>query len=360
MSPSKRLRRLLRRGGLRRCEISCSSRAWPGQSRVRLFSSPFPYPAKKLPLRLVRRAEFSGTALKSLSTNPFDIPFCMLYTVDEVSPKMTKKEVRLGFDRSSRTTIKLTCRGSTGVPENHPFLIKEALVDVTPAMSRCSSASTSTGTGSTTTALDFRDRLDSGSLSPGAAMNSPAPSTSSTTSTSRFGVRTSDKSPAWTWPFEEACLKRDPVVVEDLGSLAESLDRSKGWAVPTRQAVVIPVLVEAGQTVPSAVLVIGVNALNRYGASSLPPASSTDDTRLHRSIDGNLLQPRRSFHRYRLLLRPRTSPPPPFTEPHLTSHLPRRPPRRTALVPTSSSSWTRRRATSSRFVSFTRTFPRRF
>jgi hypothetical protein len=219
-------------------------------------------------------ADFSEIALKSLSTNSYDIPFALLYTAEEVAQKPSKKEVRLGFDRSTRTNVKLTCRGSSGIPENHPFLIKEALIDITPAMSRSSSASTSTGTGSTTTALDFRDRgLDSGSLSPGGAhCASPAPSSSaSSASTSRFpGLRSaSSSSPAWTWPFEEACFKRDPVLVEDLGPFAESLDRSKGWSIPTKNAVVIPVMVEAGQTVPSAVLVLGVNPMNRYGGFSL-------------------------------------------------------------------------------------------
>ncbi|GAA5864241.1 hypothetical protein JCM8547_001304 [Rhodosporidiobolus lusitaniae] len=221
---------------------------------------------------------FSETALKSLALNPYDIPFAMLYTVEEVTAAPSKKEVRAGFGRSTRNVIKLKCRGSSGVPEGHPFLVEEALVDITPPMSRSSSASTSTGTGSTATAMDLRDRLDSmGSLSPATA--SPAPSAGSSGSTagsrgllgSASSARSGRSSAAaqssrsgWHWPFEEACLKRDPVVVEDLGTFAESLDRSKGWSIPTKQAVVIPVMVEAGQSVPSAVLVLGVNAMNRY------------------------------------------------------------------------------------------------
>ncbi|GAA5891499.1 hypothetical protein JCM6882_004493 [Rhodosporidiobolus microsporus] len=219
--------------------------------------------------------DFSETALRSLANNPYDIPFALLYTVDEVSQAPTKKEVRLGYDRSTRTSIKLTCRGSTGIPADHPFLIQEALVDITPPMSRqsSSSASTSTGTGSTATAMDLRERLlsnDAGGFSsPGAlaSTGSPAPSTASSASTAgthRFGGGAGPRVPQWTWPFEEACMKRDPVLVDDLGALAESLDRSKGWAIPTRQAVVIPVMVDAGQSIPSAVLVLGVNAMSRY------------------------------------------------------------------------------------------------
>ncbi|GAA5825914.1 hypothetical protein JCM11251_000050 [Rhodosporidiobolus azoricus] len=217
--------------------------------------------------------DFSETALKSLSSNPYDIPFALLYTVEEIASTPTKREVRLGYDRSGRTHIKLTCRGSTGIPADHPFLIQEALVDITPPMSRqsSSSASTSTGTGSTATAMDLRERLEGagGFASPGslASAGSPAPSsTASSASTAgnsgRF--RASPRAPQWAWPFEEACVKRDPVLVDDLGSLAETLDRSRGWTIPTKQAVVIPVMVDAGQTVPSAVLVLGVNAMSRY------------------------------------------------------------------------------------------------
>ncbi|GAA6041500.1 hypothetical protein JCM8097_001909 [Rhodosporidiobolus ruineniae] len=214
--------------------------------------------------------DFSETALNSLAMNPYDLPFVALYTVEEVALKPTKKEVRAGFDRSTRTSIKLTCRGSSGIPQGHPFLIQEALVDITPPMSRqsSSSASTSTGTGSTATAMDLRERLEgAGALSPLGQAGSPAPSsTSSSTASVRFGSASSGSraAPNWTWPFEEACHKRDPVVVEDLGPYAETLDRTKGWSVPPRQAVVIPVMVEAGQSVPSAVLVLGVNAMNRY------------------------------------------------------------------------------------------------
>ncbi|BGP19092.1 hypothetical protein JCM10213v2_007179 [Rhodosporidiobolus nylandii] len=203
--------------------------------------------------------DFAESALKSLSSNPYDCPFAILYTVEEVASKPTKKEVRAGF-RSNRTTIKLSCRGSLGVPQDHPFLVEEALIDITPPMSRQSSSSASTGTGSTATAVDLRERLEQGALSPAIAAGSPAPSTSSSASTAQLHSKTSE----WSWPFEEACLKRDPVLVEDLGAFAETLDRSNGWNTPTRQAVVIPVMVEAGQTVPSAVLVLGVNAMNRY------------------------------------------------------------------------------------------------
>ncbi|GAA5995875.1 uncharacterized protein JCM10292_004800 [Rhodotorula paludigena] len=210
--------------------------------------------------------DFAETALKAFANNPYDLPFVQLFTVEEVNNKPSRREVRLGYDRSTRTIIKLTNRGSTGIPQDHPFHVQEALVDVTPPMSRqsSSSASTSTGTGSTATAMDLRERLDAASmLSPAAPVGSPATSSASNASTAS-ATGHSGAVPQWAWPFEEACLKRDAILVEDLGPLAESLDRSRGWSYPARQAVVIPIFVEIGQTIPSAVVVFGINAMSRY------------------------------------------------------------------------------------------------
>lgn len=217
-------------------------------------------------LTLLHTTDFAETALKAFANNPYDLPFVQLFTVEEVNNKPSRREVRLGYDRSTRTIIKLTNRGSTGIPQDHPFHVQEALVDVTPPMSRqsSSSASTSTGTGSTATAMDLRERLDAASmLSPATAVGSPATSSASNASTAS-ATGHSGAVPQWTWPFEEACLKRDAILVEDLGPLAESLDRSRGWSYPARQAVVIPIFVEVGQTIPSAVVVFGINAMSRY------------------------------------------------------------------------------------------------
>ncbi|KPV74030.1 uncharacterized protein RHOBADRAFT_54600 [Rhodotorula graminis WP1] len=209
--------------------------------------------------------DFSTSALKVFASNPYDLPFVQLFTVEEVTNKPSRKEVRLGYDRSTRTVIKLTNRGSTGIPEDHPFLVQEALVDITQPTSRqsTSSASTSTGTGSTATMLDMRERLEAAAaLSPGAVAGSPGPSSaSSSTTPSANGARAD---PRWSWPFEEACLKRDLTLVDDLGPLAESLDRTHGWTYSVRQAVVIPIFVEVGQTIPSAVVVFGINSMSNF------------------------------------------------------------------------------------------------
>ncbi|GAA5867623.1 hypothetical protein JCM3774_001533 [Rhodotorula dairenensis] len=201
--------------------------------------------------------DFAESALRSLGQNPYDLPFVLLYTVEEVTTKPTKREVRAGFQSSTRKTVRLNCRGATGIPDDHPFLVQEAVVDIAPPMSRHSSSSTSasTGTGSTATALDLR------------ALNANSSMASSSSNASTAGPNLTPEggtSQRWSWPFEEACQKREPVLVEDLGPLAESIDRTRGWSYTPHQAMVIPIMVEAGQTVPSAVLVLGINAMSRY------------------------------------------------------------------------------------------------
>lgn len=109
------------------------------------------------------------------------------------------------------------------MPADHPYFVEEAVIDLTPPMSRQSSAS---GSGSTATAM------------------------------------ADDSSSSWSWPFEEACLRREPVVVE-LDSLSHSLE-PRGWKDPPRRAVVIPIMVDAAQTIPQAVLVLGINPRSEY------------------------------------------------------------------------------------------------
>jgi hypothetical protein len=65
----------------------------------------------------------------------------------------------------------------------------------------------------------------------------------------------------WTWPFEEACMKRQPVTIEDLGPLGEQLEQ-RGWEQRARSAVVIPIRIDSDESnTPSAVIVLGVNPM---------------------------------------------------------------------------------------------------
>lgn len=71
-------------------------------------------------------------------------------------------------------------------------------------------------------------------------------------------------SPLWTWPFEEACAKLEPVFVEDLGDWPSGLE-PRGWGDErARHAVVVPLTAEGMQKVPSGILVVGVNTRGQY------------------------------------------------------------------------------------------------
>ncbi|GAA6012992.1 hypothetical protein JCM11491_000931 [Sporobolomyces phaffii] len=195
--------------------------------------------------------EFATSAMKALTKNPYDIPFAILYHVEEVVRKPTTREVRAGKTTSERKTIKLSCKGSIGIGHEHPFLVHEAFCDLTPPRSRQSSSSASTTTsGSSATAMDIRERLldssSSSSSTPPGRQSSPQPK----------------PNPEWVWPFEEACLKRQPVQVDDLGALGENLEQ-RGWDQRARSAVVIPIRIDADASAPSAVIVLGVNPMSK-------------------------------------------------------------------------------------------------
>lgn len=172
-------------------------------------------------------SDFSDFALQSIASNAYDLPFTLLYTVEPVTPKPSLREIRSGIEERLRLGVQVTCCGSLGVPVDHPFYVSEAIIDLSPPMSRHSSAS---GSGSTATAM--ADDGDVGRL-------------------------------AWSWPFEEACLRREPVFVEDLGVLPQSLEK-RGWEETPRHAVVIPIMVDAANAFPQAILVLGVNARSEY------------------------------------------------------------------------------------------------
>ncbi|GAA5932140.1 uncharacterized protein JCM15063_001133 [Sporobolomyces koalae] len=196
--------------------------------------------------------EFATSAMKAIAKNPYDVPFAILYHVDEIQSKPTTKEIRAGKTTSERKLIKLSCKGSVGVSHDHPFLVHEAFCDLTPARSRnssSSSASTATTSSSSATAMDIRDRLiDSSS------------STASSTPPGRTSSPQARAKPAWTWPFEEACLKRETVQVDDLGDLVDSLDE-RGWDTRPKSAIVIPIRIDTEASAPSAVIVLGVNPM---------------------------------------------------------------------------------------------------
>lgn len=58
-------------------------------------------------------------------------------------------------------------------------------------------------------------------------------------------------------------MRREPVFVENLRNLTAKLEQ-RGWEERPRHAVVIPVFAEAGQKVPQAVLVVGINSRGNY------------------------------------------------------------------------------------------------
>ncbi|KAK4047297.1 hypothetical protein OIV83_005475 [Microbotryomycetes sp. JL201] len=173
--------------------------------------------------------DFADMAMESISHNPYDVPFCAMYTVTPAtttgSGEQKKRQVRAQNEDKIRLGVSVNYAGSLGIPEDHPFFVRQVLVDLSPPMSRNSSTS---GSCSTTTLND---------------------------------VDTS--SSHWSWPFEDACLRKEPVFVDSLGLHAMTLEQ-RGWEEQPRSAVVIPIFVDAAQTIPQAIMVLGINPRSSY------------------------------------------------------------------------------------------------
>ena len=61
---------------------------------------------------ILQRTDFATSAMKALAKNPYDIPFAILYHVEDIVTKPTTREVRAGLTTSQRKTIKLSCKVS--------------------------------------------------------------------------------------------------------------------------------------------------------------------------------------------------------------------------------------------------------
>lgn len=111
-------------------------------------------------------------------------------------------------------------QGSVGVPDDHAFNILEAYVSVEKAGS-----------------LDL---------------------TETTTSTDQASTLES-----FAWPFEQVLAERNRVLVTDLSPHSADLP-GRAWGDNPHQAVVVPIYTETFSSVPSAVLVLGLNPRADY------------------------------------------------------------------------------------------------
>lgn len=87
--------------------------------------------------------------------------------------------------------------------------------------------------------------------------------TPSLTSTSDSESTSRSESAKWAWAFEEACTRREPVFVEDLGPYAQTIE-DRGWEEKPRHAVVIPTYSETGQQAPNAIIIVGLYSHGQY------------------------------------------------------------------------------------------------
>ncbi|KAK4705487.1 hypothetical protein P7C70_g716, partial [Phenoliferia sp. Uapishka_3] len=178
--------------------------------------------------------EYCQQTLQSLESNPFDLPFALLYTC-EVNPAGGGAPTRLsesgrtqstGDPAAATSTVRLTLQGTIGVPGGHP---------------------------SAPSTASFKVDLSAPTLS----HESDASSTTSNTGSNATG--STDASTPMSYPFRDAFTRKRPIFIQDLAGRTAGYT-ARGWPDAPRNAVCIPILVE-DDTVshPRAMLVVGLN-----------------------------------------------------------------------------------------------------
>ncbi|SCV70301.1 BQ2448_1695 [Microbotryum intermedium] len=196
--------------------------------------------------------EFCAKTLQVLALNEYDLPFALLYTVDQVNPTHGHRMAGSSADgaRSNRESrsksngtggsssrqhlihLKLTLQGTIGVPDGHQSAPPEVNLQIDPTQASMQTESESEETTSTASQSSINN-TESNSIENGADI----------------------------WPFQEACQRRKPVFINDLGGRATGFAK-RGWPTPLKHAVVIPIVTQSGSdnsSAPRAVLVLGIN-----------------------------------------------------------------------------------------------------
>jgi len=232
------------------------------------------------PLRTLN--DFYHAVVESLETDPRDVPFAILYTVNEssrslcltvrltlpgqVPPRRTK--ARSKSCPSSRA-VRLTRVGTVGVPHDHP----SAPSTINVAIPNTSSVEALMGDDLPTASLNLLSLSSSGtsmrqSLSSQGGSgthtesctvsNSSACGSPISTRGTPLPVLPSVSHEEIPWSIREAIVTREPVIVADCSSLIQDYPVRVWNELPT-SAVVIPIFHNHEQKIPSLLLILGLS-----------------------------------------------------------------------------------------------------
>lgn len=179
--------------------------------------------------------EFDAGIIESLTDNPVDVPFALLYHAEPVSNTQTK--ISLNQDRSTFTSsVHAKLVGTVGVPAGHPSATSTNFTLPSPRESLVAR-----------NAIVFRQ-------------SSPAMSSSSLGAGTMASIADEEMSSpaAEFWPLREALVTRRPVFVSDCSTLIAGYPL-RHWDELPESAIVIPIMNDSGGDVPPVLLVLGLN-----------------------------------------------------------------------------------------------------
>ncbi|KAH9813703.1 hypothetical protein DFH28DRAFT_1128359 [Melampsora americana] len=166
------------------------------------------------------RISYKEGCLESISKNPYDLPFAIMYTCETKKSPRKSSILGTGEESESSISLQLTLDGTVAVPSGHPSAPESIEISIQ-------------------------------------SISTTAPSCSGTSSsTNSTVVFNEDKH--LTWPLQEACTLRRPIYISDLGDRAIGFEK-RGWDDEPRSAVVMPISTSE-ETAPLAVIVFGLSS----------------------------------------------------------------------------------------------------
>ncbi|KAG0146679.1 hypothetical protein CROQUDRAFT_77426 [Cronartium quercuum f. sp. fusiforme G11] len=180
------------------------------------------------------RASYREGFLESISKNPYDLPFAIMYTCESRKSPARKPlgttEEAVALD-PNMLALQLSLAGTVAVPTGHPSAPEQLEITIQLLSSSASSSNNN------------------------ASLGESSGGTSNSSAASQTTVFSEDKNHVW--PLQEACTLRKPIYIADLGTRAQGFEK-RGWNDEPRSAVVMPVSTSE-DAAPMAVIVFGLS-----------------------------------------------------------------------------------------------------
>jgi len=203
-------------------------------------------------------ADFDRGLLDTLDAHPKDAPFALLFHVEQLSSSPSRTRPKR---EGNPSLIRLRFAGGVGVPADHPSA-PETLTLTCPSSASdigamLADAFPSQATPQTTPRSPDVSTLSAPSDTSAAIVRKPLPRLLGDHAVASGPGSGTQQLKGSQWPFMDVLATRQPVLVEDIGSLISGYPVRIWDALPDR-AVLLPIT-RNSEDMPTAVLVLGLS-----------------------------------------------------------------------------------------------------